>query len=256
MIDLYANISMAHENDFEVIKKRIIAAAQCNADAVILSKATPKLSIPKNKQYVSINSKWGHLPYIEVAKKSEVDDLTARKINDLVEEIGIPLIWSVTDSEAAVWVKEHSNSTKIKIHYEGSRNKELVRFVCENWTEVILCNTDYDYTNELIEKYFKPTIRQNDLSLYHTHTKFPCQIEELNLSNLDKMINEFRDCPIGYEGRTTDIYPDCAIALKDVDFIEKYLGDDDTPEGPVLSPKRFYDFFINLNQLEVANGRI
>ena len=50
MIDLYANISMGHENDFEVIKKRIIAAAQCNADAVVLSKATPKLSIPKNKQ--------------------------------------------------------------------------------------------------------------------------------------------------------------------------------------------------------------
>ena len=256
MINLYANISMGHENDFEVIQKRIVAAAQCNADAVIISKATPKLSIPKNKQYVSIESKWGHLPYIEVAKKSEIDDLNAKKINDLVEEIGIPLIWSVTDSEAAVWVKEHSNSTKIKIHFEGSRNKELVRFVCENWTEVILCNTDYGYTKELIQKYFKPTIRQNDLSLYHAPTKFPCQIEELNLSSLDIMKKEFKDCPIGYEGRTADIYPDCAIALKDVNFIEKYLGDDDTPEGPVLTPKRFNDFFINLNQLEVANGRI
>ncbi len=80
MIDLYANISMGHENDFEVIKNRIIAAAQCNADAVVISKATPKLSIPKNKQYVSIESKWGHLPYIEVAKKSEIDDLNARKL--------------------------------------------------------------------------------------------------------------------------------------------------------------------------------
>jgi len=254
MIELYANISMGHENDFDVIQKRIIAAAQCNADAVIISKATPKLSIPKNKQYVSIESKWGHLPYIEVAKKSEIDDLNARKINNLVTEIGIPLIWSVTDTEAAVWVKEHGSTSKIKIHYEGSRNKELIKFVCENWKEVILCNVDYDYTKELIERHFKPTIRQNDLSLYHTKTKFPCQIEELDLSNLDKMRKEFKDCNIGYEGRTADIYPDCAVAFKDVDFIEKYLGDDDTPEGPVLSPKRFYDFFINLNQLEVANG--
>jgi N-acetylneuraminate synthase len=254
MIDLYANISMGHENDFEVIQKRIIAAAQCNADAVIISKATPKLSIPKNKQYVSIESKWGHLPYIEVAKKSEIDDLNVRKINNLVNQIGIPLIWSVTDTEAAVWVKEHSSTSKIKIHYEGSRNKELVSFVCENWSEVILCNQDYDYTKEIIEKYFKPAVRQKDLNLYHTKTKFPCQIEELDLSNLDEMRKEFKHCNIGYEGRTTDIYPDCAVALKDVDFIEKYLGDDDTPEGPVLTPKRFYDFFINLNQLEVANG--
>ena len=78
---------MGHENDFEVVKNRIIAAAQCNADAVVISKATPKLSIPKNKQYVSIESKWGHLPYIEVAKKSEIDDLNVRKINDLVTEL-------------------------------------------------------------------------------------------------------------------------------------------------------------------------
>ena len=253
MIDLYANISMGHENDFEVIKKRIIAAAQCNADAVVLSKATPKLSIPKNKQYVSIESKWGHLPYIEVAKKSEVDDLTVKRINDLVEEIGIPLIWSVTDTQAASWVKDHSTSHKIKIHYEGSNDDHLIRYVCENWQEVILCSLDDDITLEYIQRYFKPKLRQNDLSIYHTNKKFPCQIEELNLSKIDKLRSTFKNCNIGYEGRTTDIYPDCAVAFKDVDFIEKYLGDEDTPEGPVLTPKRFYDFFINLNQLEVAN---
>ena len=53
MIDLYANISMGHENDFEVIKNRIIAAAQCNADAVVISKATPKLSIPKKSKSIN-----------------------------------------------------------------------------------------------------------------------------------------------------------------------------------------------------------
>jgi sialic acid synthase SpsE len=83
MADLHANISIGHENDWNTLKGRIITAAQCNSDAIIISKATPEITIPDNKKYVSINSKWGHLPYIDVAKKSEVDELTVRKINDL-----------------------------------------------------------------------------------------------------------------------------------------------------------------------------
>ena len=58
---------------------------------------------------------------------------------------------------------------------------------------------------------------------------------------------------VGYEGRCEDIFPDCAVVFKNVDFIEKFLGDDDS-EGAILSPKKFYDFFINMNQLEIANG--
>ena len=69
MIKLYANISIGHENDWAQIEARIIAAAQCNADALVMSKSTPHLNIPEHKKYVSINSKWGSLPYIEVAKR-------------------------------------------------------------------------------------------------------------------------------------------------------------------------------------------
>ena len=65
MADLYANISIGHENDWNVLEKRIIAAAQCHSDAIVISKATPEFTIPKNKKYVSIKSKWGNLHYLE-----------------------------------------------------------------------------------------------------------------------------------------------------------------------------------------------
>ena len=80
MIELYANIGIGHENDWEVIKSRVVAAAQCNADAVVMTKTTPKLSIPENKKYVGIQSKWGFIPYIEAAQKSELDDLNCKKL--------------------------------------------------------------------------------------------------------------------------------------------------------------------------------
>ena len=80
MAELYANISMGHENDWKVLEKRIIAAAQCHSDAIVISKSTPEFVIPENKKYVSIDSKWGNLAYIEVANRSEIDQLNAKKI--------------------------------------------------------------------------------------------------------------------------------------------------------------------------------
>ena len=82
-IELFANISIGHENDFDVLHKRIVAAAQCNADAVVLSKSTPHLAIQPNKQYLQIDSKWGSLPYLEVAKRSEIDEENCEKVLNL-----------------------------------------------------------------------------------------------------------------------------------------------------------------------------
>ena len=64
MTKLYANIGVGHENKISVLESRLIAAAQCNADAVVISNSTPSLLIPEEKKYVSIPSLWGHLPYI------------------------------------------------------------------------------------------------------------------------------------------------------------------------------------------------
>ena len=60
---------------------------------------------------------------------------------------------------------------------------------------------------------------------------------------------------VGYEGRCAGLFPDCAVVFKTPDYIEKFLGDpgEDYNEA-ILTPKDFYDFFVNMNQLEIANG--
>lgn len=257
MIKLYANIGVGHENDFEVIKKRIVAAAQCNADAVVLTKSTPHLVIPQNKKYLSIQSKWGHLPYLEVAERSEIDELNARKINDLVEQIGIPLIWCITDSQAGEWVKENTACRNVKVHWDSRKDWEVVKFAIENFQNIMYggnCNTCKQYIKQIFDYYLTDTKGRKRLTLYHAGNKLPCEIEEINLSAIDdykSMIQ--KDFYLGYEGRTPDIFPDCAVVFKNVHYVEKYLGDNDS-EGAILSPEKFYDFFVNMNQLEIANG--
>lgn len=248
MAELYANISIGHENDWSVLEKRIIAAAQCHSDAIVISKTTPEFTIPKNKKYVSINSKWGNLPYIDVAKRSEIDELNAHKFNKLVEEIGIPVIWSITDTEAGSWVLENTNCTNIKIHFESRNDWDLWRFCEDRFEQVTI---PFGSILETIKPKLWKT--KDHVSVYHAAYKMPSSIEDLNLDKIE-ILKEYSN-RVGYEGRSSDIYPDCAVELKNISYIEKFLGDDAGDLGDaVLTPKRFYDMFINLNQLEIANG--
>lgn len=252
MIELYANIGIGHENDWEVIKSRVVAAAQCNADAVVMTKTTPKLSIPENKKYVGIQSKWGFIPYIEAAQKSELDDLNCKKLLALTEQIGIPLIWCVTDTEAGEWVKERTKAQDVKIHFDSKDDWALVEFCFNNFHVVRYTGTD-ENIQKLYDKYNR-TQRGERLYIYHTAFKFPTQIEELKLSRIEDLRKKFPHARIGYEGRCEDVYPDCAVALKNVEYIEKYLGDEEEFNTAVLTHQKFYDFFVNMNQLEVANA--
>ena len=253
MINLFANIGVGHENDWECIKSRVVAAAQCNADAIVITKSTPDLIIPKQKRYLAIESKWGELPYIEVANKSEIDDLNIRKFNELTKQIGIPVIWCVTDTTAGAWVLENTDCKDIKIHFDSQNDLDLVEYCYNNFKTVRYCGSD-ENVEKLYNMYPSKSVRRENLFLYHTTIKFPPQVEELKLSRIDNLKKLFPDANIGFEGRCEEIYPDCAVVLKQINYIEKYLGDEDEINSAILSHQKFYDFFVNMNQLEIANG--
>ncbi len=245
MSKLYANIGVGHENQISVLEARLIAAAQCNADAVVITKSTPSLLIPHEKKYVSIPSRWGHLPYLEVAKRSELDADSAEHISKLAKQIGIPIIWSITDSQAAEFVKEHCAAATVKLHHSAINIYELIRYCKNNFSDII-CS--YKHLDEVGVVY----PHKHKVRTYYTTDSFPPPADELDLFNIDKLIKQ--NYIVGYESKDAGIFPSVAVAYKGVDYIEKYLGDEDSDNAAVLTPEQFYDYFKNLEILEVANG--
>lgn len=252
MIKLYANIGFGHENDWDCLYSRVVAAAQCNADAVIITKSTPSFCINENKKYVSMESKWGNLPFIEIANKSELDIENCKNLIDLTNQIGIPIIWCITDTIAGDWVKENTGTYNIKIHSDYGNNKELVDFCINSFDEIMYPGYG-KYIDILLQKYPR-SVDKEKLSLYHSTKKFPPHVEELNLKFLDDL-KEIPNIKVGYEGKCEGIYPDVAVVLKNVDYIEKYLGDEEPFNDAILTHQKFYDFFVNMNQLEIAHGK-
>lgn len=245
---LYANIGVGHENDLDVLKQRIISAAQCNADAVVIGKSTPVKTIPKNKKYIPIQSKWGTMAYLDVAKRSEVSPENAKALTDFCDSIGIPLIWSVTDNQAGAWVREHCRATSIKIHYDAIDPIELILYCKENFDYVIY---SHQYVEDVLNYYRRRDY--NQFAIYYASKQFPPQIEELELGNIDELKRKYPDMTLAYESREAGIFPGVAVAYKGIDFIEKYLGDDDSDNTSILTPAQFYDFWNSMNIMFEAN---
>ncbi len=245
---LYANIGVGHENDIDVLKQRIITAAQCNADAVVIGKSTPVKAIPKNKKYIPITSKWGTMAYLEVAKRSEVSPENAKELTKFCKEIGIPLIWSVTDSQAGAWIREHCDAQTIKIHYDAVDPIELIRYCKDNFDHVIY---SHKYIHNLLG-YYKQG-KRDCFTVYYASEQFPPTMDQLQLGILDDLIKTFPDVSFAYEGREAGIFPGVAVAYKGIEFIEKYLGDEDSDNTSILTPEQFFDFWNSMNILFEAN---
>jgi sialic acid synthase SpsE len=250
MTKLYANISIGHENDPNVLERRIIAAAQCNADAVVLSKCTPSLVVPKDKKYISISSKWGTLPYIEVANRSELSPPTVDHVLKIANHIGIPLIWSVTDSTAAEFVKNYANAQIVKVHNDSTDLVEISKF-CRSHFEFVIHN--YKMLEYMSLWYTKK--ERTKYNVYYTTDSFPPTIDQLQYNNLDKLKSQLVDIDIGYESREESMFPNVTLYYRNIDFIEKYLGDDDSNNSCVLTPQQLYEYHKNFELLETANGK-
>lgn len=246
---LYANIGVGHENNLDVLKQRVVSAAQCNADAVVIGKSTPVKTVPDNKKYIPIQSKWGTMAYLEVAKRSEVSKENAKELSNFCDGIGIPIIWSVTDNQAGAWVRENCNASTIKVHYDAIDPIELIDYCQLNFDHAIYSHVHMDS----IIQFYTNTNKRRNITVYYASEQFPPKVDELQLGVIDKLIKKWPDVKFAYESREAGIFPGVAVAYKGVDFIEKYLGDEDSDNTSILTPEQFYDFWNSMNIMFEAN---
>ena len=83
-------------------------------------------------------------------------------------------------------------------------------------------------TLDKVVKIFKK--RKRDFYLLHCVSNYPCRVEDLNLSLIQKLKKKYR-CKIGYSGHETSVSPSLAAAALGAKVIERHVTLDRTMWG-------------------------
>ena len=139
------------------------------------------------------------------------------------------------------FVKDYSTVNELKIHNDAVDAEELMP-VCYS----TITYTYFPYKHmDLVNRYYQR--KRKKFAIYHTTEGFAPEIEELNLSVLDKI--KHLNYTTGYESKEAGIFPAMATMYKGINYLEAYLGDEKENMPGVLEPAQFFDLWNSCNIL-------
>ena len=217
---LIAEIGINHNGSIQLAKKLIDLAVKYKFDAVKFQKRDLDVCIPNNQKEVMRETPWGLMTYLNYKKKLEFSISQYKEIDKYCKKKKI--LWF-----ASCW---DLNSQKIMRQFKFKYNKVASAMITntklldliskEKRTTLIstgMCNYK-DIKNAV--KIFKKN--KCKFILMHCVSTYPCKDEDLNLSMINKLKNDFK-CPVGYSGHENSVSPSLIAYLLGAEFIERHI---------------------------------
>lgn len=227
---IIAEAGTNHNGNPETAMKLVKMAKDTGADSVKFQIIYPEgLYIP----YFYENSSYKENPVIEQRKKFMLKDCEYEKIADYAKELAIDFSASVFD-EKSLDLLLKCNPPYIKIASCDLNNISFLRKVAEKAGVkgiYIILSTGLSILSEI--KNSVSEIKRTgfeDIVLMHCVSVYPAKTEEMNLSFIDILKENF-DFPIGFSDHTNNSIS-AAIALsKGAVYFEKHITLDRSQEG-------------------------
>lgn len=232
-----AEIGCNHKGDMSIAEEMIkTAALYCKADIVKFQKRCNKELLSKeeyNAPHPHPENSYGST-YGEHREYLEFDIDQHRQLQSWCKEYGIEYstsVWDVTSAKEICSL----HPTLIKVPSACNLNKELLRFLCENFEGEI--HLSFGMTTrqeeEKIISYFEQMHRNKDLVIYDCTSGYPVPFEDICLLELTRLRNDYKDRVkgIGFSGHHLGIAVDAAAVALGAEFIERHYTLDRTWKG-------------------------
>ena len=232
-----AEIGCNHKGDMSIAEEMIkTAALYCKADIVKFQKRCNKELLSKeeyNAPHPHPENSYGNT-YGEHREYLEFDIDQHRQLQSWCKEYGIEYstsVWDVTSAKEICSL----HPTLIKVPSACNLNKELLRFLCENFEGEI--HLSFGMTTrqeeEKIISYFEQMHRNKDLVIYDCTSGYPVPFEDICLLELTRLRNDYKDRVkgIGFSGHHLGIAVDAAAVALGAEFIERHYTLDRTWKG-------------------------
>jgi len=236
-----AEIGINHNGSMDLCKKLIDVAVEKGCDAVKFQKRTIELvyspeelakprEIPREVILYGISRgifsaeeihrmiKEGKTTNGDQKRILEFDEKEYDEIDQYCKEKMVPWFASPWDESSSDFLKKYGLPA-YKIASANLTNKGLMKKIKETGKPVIL-STGMS-TMEQIEKAVQ-FLGEDNLILLHCVSTYPAKVDELDLNVIKTLKNKF-NCPIGYSGHESGIWPTIVAAALGAVIFERHI---------------------------------
>ena len=215
---IVAEIGINHNGDIAIAKKLIDAAVLSGCDAVKFQKRTPELCVPDEHRGRMRETPWGYISYFEYRKKIELGFEEYSEIDQYCKDKEITWFVSCWD-EPSVEFSEQFDLAAYKIPSACLTDFNLLKRFKDTKKPLIL-STGMSTIKQI--RAAVDVLDTDNLILAHSTSTYPCPVEQLNLSLIQTLQEEF-DCPIGYSGHEVGLSTTVAAVALGACYVERHI---------------------------------
>ena len=242
-IFIIGEIGINHNGSIEIAKKLIDKAKKSGFDAVKFQKRDPDICTPLFKRDELRKTPWGRMTYLDYKKKIELSRLQYDLIDEYCKRKKIKWLASVWDVKSLNFIKKYKPKY-IKISSAMLQNYDLINKVSKLKNTHILISTGMASLKKIEKAVSILKKKNNNFTLLHSVSIYPCGEHKLNLKFIDILKNKFK-CKVGYSGHETKIIPSILAVAAGAQVIERHI---------TLNKKMWgTDQSISLNPTEMKN---
>ncbi len=248
-----AEIGINHNGDLGIAKRLIDAAALAGCDAVKFQKRTPELCVPPEQRSVMRETPWGLMTYLDYRHRVEFEEDEYKEIDGYCAGKGISWFASCWDEPSVDFI-ERFKPVCYKVASASLTDDGLLRHVARMKRPVILSTgmSTMDQIRHAVSLFDKKL-----LLLAHCTSSYPCKPEELNLSMIQTLGEEF-DCPVGYSGHEVGLQTTEAAVALGARFVERHITLDramwGSDQAASVEPQGLIRLVRDIRVIEAALG--
>ena len=255
---IIAEIGQNHQGDFEHAKELISVAAASGVNAVKSQKRHTRTLLTDeeyDRSYDSPNAFATTYGLHRDALELSVEQHTALK--EHAESLGLAYFVSPWDPVSSAQMTEVGMPI-FKIASAGITDEETVRGACASGNPVIIST---GMSTEVEIQQCVDWMRDEGVEhryILHCTSTYPSAFEELNLSYMNVLAENYPDCGIGFSGHHKGIAMDIAAVAMGAQIIERHFTLDRTQKGgdhaASLEPAGLAKLVRDIRALHVAVG--
>ena len=261
---IIGEIGINHQGDLSIAKRLIDIAAAAGCDAVKFQKRNPDICVPEEQKNKPRTWQGEEMTYLEYKYKVEFGEEEYDEIDDYCKLKGIAWSASPWDMDSLRFLERY-DIPFIKIPSAMITNDELLVGCVRSGKRVIFSTgmstqEEIDHAVSILRQAKKDyvSLRDDKIGLLHCNSTYPAPVDELNLSAIHTLADNYPDFEIGYSGHEMLLGTTVASVLLGASIIERHITLDRTMEGSdhsaSVTPWGLFKLVSGIRELEAAYG--